>query len=99
MVSGLLVEIHTIHLLDSLQSYRYYNLFDTRNGVSRSIKISRAVIHLTKLPAPEKFIDLCRRESFKTEYRIAAALDGVQMYRIATAPTSPHVKYKISAVV
>jgi len=95
MLSGLLVKIHTIHLLDSLQSYRHNNLFDMRNGVSRSIKISRAVIHLTRLSALKSL------SSFVTMKASRQSIDMQQpwmVYSIAIARMSLHVKYKISAV-
>jgi hypothetical protein len=61
MVSGLLVEIHTIHLPDSVQSCRYNNLFDTRN-----INIDQAFSESNtsdKALRPEKFIEFCSCES------------------------------------
>jgi hypothetical protein len=95
MASGLLVEIHTIHLLDSLHSYRYNNLFDMRNGISRSIKISRAVIHLTRLSA---------LKSLSSFVAVKASRQNIDMqqtwmaYSIATAHMSRHMKQKTSAV-
>jgi hypothetical protein len=61
VVSGILVEIHTIHLLDSVQSCRYNNLFDMRN-----IDIDQAFSESNtsdKALCPEKF---CRCESLRT---------------------------------
>ena len=91
-VSGRLVDIQTIRLLDSLQNYHHNKLFDMVNRVSRSIKFSWAVIHLTRLSVLKSL------SSFVTVKASRKCIEVQQMYSITTAHRSHQVQHKISAV-